>query len=120
MPKVSGEIKNQKQSASTVETPIEFQSEPDTQTAAEKIIGKFVLGRAEARSIIAQTKAIEAQENLDRYRREKFFIKHRIKDAKTGAESEVSLTRCRAAKTLLFARLDFGKSVGVERAEKFA
>jgi hypothetical protein len=92
MPKVSGEIKSHKQSASTVETPIEFLSEPDAQTAADKIIGKFVLGRAAARSIIAQTKAIEAQENLDRYTREKFFVKHRIKDAETGAESEVSLT----------------------------
>ena len=91
MPKIPGEIKNQKQSASTVETPIEFLSEPDAQTAADKIIGKFVLGRAAARNIIAQTKAIEAQENLDRYTREKFFVKHRIKDAKTGAESEVSL-----------------------------
>ena len=90
-PKAAGETINQKQSVSTVETSIEFQSEPDTQTA-EKIIGKFVLGRAEARNIIAQTKAIEAQENLDRYMREKFFVKHRIKDAKTGVESEVSLT----------------------------
>lgn len=91
-PKAAGEMINQKQSVSTVKTPIEFLSEQDTQTAAEKIIGKYVLGRAEARNIIAQTKAIEAQENLDRYRREKFFVKHRIKDAKTGAESEVSLT----------------------------
>lgn len=89
-PKASGEIINQKQSASSVETTIEFQSEPDAQIAAEKIIGKYVLGRAAARSIIAQTKAIESQENLDRYGREKFFVKHRIKDAKTGAESEVS------------------------------
>ena len=90
MSKSSGEIKNQKHSTSTVEASIEFQSEPVSQTA-EKIIGKFVLGRAAARSVIAQTKAIEAQENLDRYRREKFFVKHRIKDPKTGAESEVSL-----------------------------
>lgn len=90
-PKSSGEIKNQKQSTSTVEASIEFQSEPLTRTA-EKIIGKFVLGRAAARSIIAQTKAIEAQENLDRYRREKFFIKHRIEDAKTGAMREFSLS----------------------------
>lgn len=89
--KFSGETINQKQSASTVETSVEFQSEPDAQTVAEEIIGKYVLGRAAARSIIAQTKAIEAQENLDRYGREKFFVKHRIKDQKTGAESEVSL-----------------------------
>ena len=92
MSKASDEVKNQKRFASTVETPIEFQSEPDAQTAAKKIIGKLVLGRAAARSVIAQTKAIEAQENLNRYMREKFFINHRIVDAKTGAESEVSLT----------------------------
>lgn len=92
MPKVSGEIKSHKQSASTVETPTQFQSEPDAQTAADKIIGKFVLGRAAARSVIAQTQAIEAQENLDRYLREKFFINHRFEDAKTGAAREFSLT----------------------------
>jgi hypothetical protein len=90
-PKGSDEIKNQKQSSSTIETTIQFQSEPDAKSAVEKIIGKFVLGRAAARSIIAQTKAMEAQEKLDRYGREKFFVKHRIKDAKTGAEREVSL-----------------------------
>ena len=90
-PNGCGRNKKSETSASTAETPIQFQSEPDAQTAAEKIIGKFVLGRAEARSIIAQTKAIEAQENLDRYKREKLFVKHRIKDAKTGAEREVSL-----------------------------
>ncbi len=89
--KDAGEIMNQKQSASGVETTTQFQSEPDTRTAAEKIIGKYVLGRAAARSIIAQTKAIEAQENLDRYTREKFFVKHRIEDAKTGAMREFSL-----------------------------
>jgi hypothetical protein len=71
-PKVSGEVEIHKQSVSTVETSIEFQSEPDAQTAAEQIIGKYVLGRTAARNIIAQTKAIEAQENLDGYRREKF------------------------------------------------
>jgi hypothetical protein len=90
-PKTPGEIKNQKQSASTVEASIEFKSEPDAQTGADKIIGKFVLGRAAARSVIAQTRAIEEQENLDRYRREKFFVKHRIKNAKTGEEREFSL-----------------------------
>lgn len=89
--KASGEIKNQKHSASAVEASIEFQPEPIAQTAAQKIIGELVLGRAAARSVIAQTKAFEARENLDRYQREKFFIKHRVKNAKTGAESEVSL-----------------------------
>ncbi|MEP7038095.1 MAG: hypothetical protein ABI891_07105 [Acidobacteriota bacterium] len=88
----SEEIKNQKLHSPTGETRVQFQSEPNTPAAAEKIIGKFVLERAEARSVIARTKAIEAQENLDRYSREKFFVKHQIKDAKTGAEREVSLT----------------------------
>ena len=91
MSKASDEVKNQKRSASTVETTTQFQSEPDTQIAADKIIGKFVLGRAATRSIIAQTKVIEAQENLDRYKREEFFVKHRILDAKTGATREISL-----------------------------
>jgi hypothetical protein len=91
-PTTSGKTINQKQSAPTVETTTQFQSEPDARTAAEKIIGKLVLGRAAARSVIAQTKAIEAQENLDRYMREKFFINHRIVDAKTGAPREFSLT----------------------------
>jgi hypothetical protein len=91
-PTAAGEIKNQNQSASTVETLVEFLSEPDAQTGADKIIGKFVLGRAAARSVIAEIKAIEEQENLDRYRSEKFFVKHRIKDAKTSLEREVSLT----------------------------
>jgi hypothetical protein len=87
----SGEIKNQNSLSSVSETTIQFQSESEPPAAAEKIIGKFVLGRAEARSIIARTKAIEAQENLDRYNREKSFVKHRILDSKTGAEREVCL-----------------------------
>jgi hypothetical protein len=90
-PKASDEIINQKQSPSTVETSIEFQPEPDAQNTAEEIIGKYVLGRAAARSIIAEIKAIEAKENLDRYRREKFFVKHQIEEAKTGARREFSL-----------------------------
>ncbi len=87
----SDEIKNQKRPLRATESAIQFQSEPEVPAAAEKIIGKFVLGRSEARSVIAQSKVIEAQENLDRYHREKPFIKHRIKDAKTGAEREVPL-----------------------------
>ena len=87
----AGKIEDQKPVSKSAETSNQFQSEPDAQAAAEKIIGKFVLGRATARSIIAQTKAVEAQENLDRYQREKLFVKHRIKDAKTGAEREISL-----------------------------
>lgn len=90
-PKASGEIINQKHSASAVEASIEFQPEPIAQTAAQQIIGELVLGRAAARSVIAQTKAFEARENLHRYRREKFFVKHYVKNAKTGAECEVSL-----------------------------
>lgn len=87
----AGKIGNQKPVSKTAETSIQFQSEPEAQAAAEKVIGKYVLGRAAARSVIAQTKAIEAQENLDRYGREKFFAKHRIKDVKTGVELEISL-----------------------------
>ncbi len=87
----AGKIEDQKPVSKSAETSNQFQSEPDAQAAAEKIIGEFVLGRAAARSIIAQTKAVEAQENLDRYQREKLFVKHRIKDEKTGAEREISL-----------------------------
>ena len=58
---------------------------------AEKIIGKFISGRAAARLILANTKVAEAQENIVRYNRNKMFIKHSIKDTKTGAEREVSL-----------------------------
>lgn len=90
-PQDPGEIENQKRPFSTAATGIQIQPESDAQAVAEKIIGKFVLGRAEARSVIAWTKAIEAQENLDRYRREKLFVKHRITDPKTGAERELSL-----------------------------
>jgi hypothetical protein len=89
-PPDSDEIKNQKRPPSTASTAIRSKPEQDAR-AAEKIIGKFVLGRAEARSVIARTKAIEAQENLDRYSREKLFVKHPVKDPKTGAEREVSL-----------------------------
>ncbi len=88
--KDSDEIKNQKLTPSNAATLIQFQSEPD-ERAVEKIIGKYVLGRVEARSVIARTKTIEAQENLDRYNRDKSFVKHRIIDPKTGAEREVSL-----------------------------
>lgn len=82
---------NQKQSRSTGETPSQSRLEPDATIAAEKIIGKFVLGRAAARLIIAEAKAIEARENFDRSEREKPFVKHRIKDRTTGAEIELSL-----------------------------
>jgi hypothetical protein len=90
VPQSSGEIKHQKLHPSNAAASIQSQPEPDA-PAAEKIIGKFVLGRAEARTVIALTKAIEAQENLDRYSREKLFVKHRILDPRTGAEREVSL-----------------------------
>lgn len=90
-PPIYGEIKIQKHTSSAAETSIQFQSEPEPQAGAEKIIGKFVLGRAEARNLIAQTNATEVQENLDRYNRNKLFVKHRISDPKTGAERELNL-----------------------------
>lgn len=58
---------------------------------AEKIIGKFVMSRAAARSLMANLKIAEAEENIDRYNRDKMFIKYRIKDPKTGMTREVSL-----------------------------
>lgn len=83
--------KNQKQSRPTGETPLQSCLESDAKIAAGRIIGKFVLGRAAARQIIAEAKAIEARENLDRNAREKPFVKHLISDPKTGAEIELSL-----------------------------
>lgn len=62
------------------------------QEPSEKIIGSFVLGRASARSLLAQTKVNQATENLARYERGKQFIKHRIFNPKTGAEVELSLS----------------------------
>lgn len=70
---------------------IQTERQKQLSETAEKIIGKFVSGRAAARSIIANSKVAEAQENIDRYNRSKMFIKHRINDTKTGAEREVSL-----------------------------
>lgn len=61
------------------------------QTEAEKIIGKFISERAAARVILATSKVAETQENISRYNQNRMFIKHRLKDAKTGAEREVSL-----------------------------
>lgn len=89
--KVSSEDKARKRSGSAAEKSVQSLTETDKQIAAEKIIGRFVLGRTEARKLLAQTKASQAQENLDRYDREKLFVKHRISDPKTGAEREVSL-----------------------------
>lgn len=57
----------------------------------ENIIGKFVSSRAAARSLMAQTKIAEAEENIALYNRDKMFIKHRIKDDKTGTQRELSL-----------------------------
>lgn len=61
------------------------------QTEAKKIIGKFISERAAARVILATSKVAEAQGNISRYNQNKLFIKHRIKDAGTGAERELSL-----------------------------
>lgn len=61
------------------------------QNNTEKIIGKFIRGRAAARVILASTKVAEAEENISRYNHNKIFIKHRLKDAETGAGREVSL-----------------------------
>ncbi len=58
---------------------------------AEKIIGNFISERAAARVVLANLKVAEAQENIARYDRNKMFIKHSIKDTKTGAERELSL-----------------------------
>ena len=83
--------KVQKHHPLSAKNSIPFQPETDAQIAPEKIIGNFILGRAEARIILAQTKACRMQENLDRYDRDKLFIKHQIKDPKTGDERELSL-----------------------------
>ncbi len=63
----------------------------DRSNKAKKIIGNFVLGRAEARMILATAKIAKAGENIARYHRDKVFFKHQIKDAKTGATRELSL-----------------------------
>lgn len=73
----------------------EFSGQPglhkNQSEAAEKIIGHFISGRAAARVVIAATKVAEAHENLANYNRNKMFIKHSIKDDKTGAQRELSL-----------------------------
>jgi hypothetical protein len=76
-----------KQSEITVKTEL-VTNKPDP---AEKIIGKFILERAAARVILAASKFAEAQKNISLYNRNKIFIKHRLKDAETGAERELSL-----------------------------
>ncbi|MGC2234966.1 MAG: hypothetical protein WA584_02225 [Pyrinomonadaceae bacterium] len=59
--------------------------------SAEKVIGNFVVGRAKARIILAQTKADQAEKNLADYIRSKFFIRHPILSPKTGEIRELSL-----------------------------
>jgi hypothetical protein len=87
----NGKTNNGKsRSAETVVTN-HFHSETDNKDGLEKIIGNFVLARAEARIILAQTNVIETHEKLAKYSQDKIFIKHRITDTKTGAEREVSL-----------------------------
>ncbi len=72
-------------------SPTQSQTESQSLTHAEKIIGNYVSGRAEARNLIAQTKVNRAEEKLARYERGKFFVKHKILHPKTGAEIELSL-----------------------------
>lgn len=59
--------------------------------AKDKIIGNFILGRAEARIILAQTKAAQAAKNLAYYNQSKIFIKHKIVNPKTGDIKNLSL-----------------------------
>ena len=90
-PSVNVRFNNQQNHSAEAITTDQYQSEADIKAAPEKVIGRFVLARAEARIILAQTNVIVAQENLAKYSRDKVFLKHLIKDTKTGAESEVSL-----------------------------
>lgn len=83
--------KTQKRRAPATESTAHFDSETQAEVEAEKVIGEFVSGRAKARSLLAQIKVNQAKEILTRYDRDKAFIKHRIKDSKTGAEGELSL-----------------------------
>jgi hypothetical protein len=89
--KTSDVIEIQKGGSSAVKTPAPSSSETRAAVATEKSIAGFILGRAEARGILAQIKVNQAEENLTKFERDKLFIKHRIKDAKTGAEYELSL-----------------------------
>lgn len=84
-------IETQKRGTPTVKMPAQSSSVTQAAIATEKSIADFVLGRAEARGILAQIKVNQAEENLTKFERDKPFIKHRIKDAKTGAENELSL-----------------------------
>lgn len=81
----------QRRRAPTTDVTAQFDSETQAEVAAEKVIGNFVLARAKARSLLAQIKVNQAEEILTQYYRDKAFIKHRIKDSKTGAECELSL-----------------------------
>ncbi len=71
--------------------PLQNEMKKQLSETAEKIISKFISGRVAARVVIASIKVTEAQENIDRFNRHKMFIKHRVKDAETGAEQMVSL-----------------------------
>lgn len=57
---------------------------------AEMIIGKFLAGRAAAGVVMAKSKVAQAKENINRHERSKLFIKHRVRDEKTGSELELS------------------------------
>ena len=90
-PSANVRVNNQQNPSAEAITTNQFQSEADIKAATEKVIGSFVLARAEAKIILAQTNVIVAQENLTKYSRDKVFIKHLVKDTNTGAEREVSL-----------------------------
>lgn len=71
--------------------PLQSEKQKQVSETVEKIIGEFISARVAARVVIANTKVAEAEENINRSNRHKMFIKHRLKDAETGAEREVSL-----------------------------
>lgn len=87
----TGDGNNQNHASSENKTDTQFQSETERETAREKIIGKFVLGRAEARTLLARITVNKAEENLAKYECDRKFIKHRITDPKTGATRDLSL-----------------------------
>ncbi|HRH41586.1 MAG TPA: hypothetical protein PKY82_08085 [Pyrinomonadaceae bacterium] len=70
--------------------PLQSEKQKQVSETAEKIIGEFISARVAAKVVIANTKVAEAEENINRSNRHKMFIKHRLKDAETGAEREVS------------------------------
>ena len=87
----TGKIDSRNNSFTKADINDKFRLETDAKTRAEKVIGCFILARAEAKIILARTDVILAKENLEKYNREKPFFKHRITDEETGGEREISL-----------------------------